>query len=730
MTMENKSTSLPFSSRSSLGSATLRLQSIASHQSRSSSKNSATPGELRTQLPLRTACSPFEYEALQGDEIRVLVVEPGERDQKIFCKLIHVRLRDDISFEAVSYAWGDPTPGKSIILKTSQGRCHFGVTKNLRKALYQFRDSVKSVTLWIDALCVNQKDVEEKSAQVMRMTEIYSRADRVRVWLGVADKWSDDALSYLEETLQKDKIEVTEHDDDGIDSLDMLLRRPWFRRRWVIQEIAFAKNITLFCGAKCLPWKDFADSFVTFLRLLPTESDVSYIGEDFSRTCANTLIYVSNNIFQRDSKAQRIIHWLVSIEALLQRLNQFEATDPRDVVYALLALGKDTYASKSIPVDYMKPVWEVYRDVIALIVSQSKSLDIICRPWAPLGSGMPSWIQSCSKASFQTNEMGVTTITNADTLVGETGRSAYRACGNSLSMTASSDFSLLGEASKVIIADGFIVDEIETCGDVAVDGVIPRSWLKLGGWNSEAAGLPPDIFWRTLVANRDDKGDHPPAWYPRICHRVFADADSGHAFTAFSPGLLKDRYKDAPMVREFINRLYATTWNRSFGKTAINEAPGLFPASTKKGDLICILYGCSVPVVMRRMQTTNTQGMRKPAESPTGVHIEPYLTQLRSIYLKQGASWDDGVDADIIFHAEGSAEQELLESYQKRPVKRGNVDVRRASNAAKDRDMERSSQTDLECTLVGECFMYGVMDGEAMELIRSGGLGPIKFGIW
>ena len=94
------------------------------------------------------------YAPLQADHIRLLVIKPGRAHWKLFCEVIHVSLGDEVSYEALSYAWGDPTPTHAITLQTGDRVTQIGVTKNLWDALRQFRDIDKSVTLWIDALCL------------------------------------------------------------------------------------------------------------------------------------------------------------------------------------------------------------------------------------------------------------------------------------------------------------------------------------------------------------------------------------------------------------------------------------------------------------------------------------------------------------------------------------------------------------------------------------------------
>lgn len=264
-----------------------------------------------------------------------------------------------------------------------------GVTKHLLSALHQFRQVLEPVTMWIDAICIDQNTFEEKNTQIMRMTEIYNTVASVRIWLGAGNKTSDSAMDFIPLILGLHDAKVNVLNYSNIlkwKDLHKLLTRSWFSRRWVIQEIAFAKDASVHCGAGSVSWRDFADTVTIYADTsrdlgnqfwgLGTVEEISHLG-------AYGLIFASNDIFRRDSSRTRIFYRLVSFETLLQRLVRFEATEPRDVVYAILALAKDTYTSRRVVVDYSKPVWEVYREAVALIVQGSNSLDIILRPWAP-----------------------------------------------------------------------------------------------------------------------------------------------------------------------------------------------------------------------------------------------------------------------------------------------------------------------------------------------------------
>ncbi|KUJ09719.1 HET-domain-containing protein, partial [Mollisia scopiformis] len=111
---------------------------------------------------------------------RLAVLQPGSRTTSIRVKLVHTTFADRPKYEALSYAWGRADVVKGVELN---GR-RVEIRVNLWLALVHLRRTKEERLLWIDAICINQADLEERSEQVQIMAYIYSRAKRVLVWLG------------------------------------------------------------------------------------------------------------------------------------------------------------------------------------------------------------------------------------------------------------------------------------------------------------------------------------------------------------------------------------------------------------------------------------------------------------------------------------------------------------------------------------------------------------------
>ncbi|KAH8595398.1 heterokaryon incompatibility protein-domain-containing protein [Bisporella sp. PMI_857] len=228
------------------------------------------------------------HRPLPGDSIRLLILQPGLFNDPIRCQLEQVSLSAGHTYEALSYMWGNAGDTSPMILD----RTPYHITKNLECALRYLRYRESSRVLWVDAICIDQNNPDEKSEQVPMMGEIYSRATKVHAWLGEPDHEVDCVFDVLQEFRdRKRKAEVPTHFDaaeqlsfyrqlfrdiyqDKAGSLpeksdlddDMLheefnwlcpfYTRPYWRRVWIVQELVLAKLVVVYCGNKSIDFDD------------------------------------------------------------------------------------------------------------------------------------------------------------------------------------------------------------------------------------------------------------------------------------------------------------------------------------------------------------------------------------------------------------------------------------------------------------------------------------------
>ena len=123
-----------------------------------------------------------------GGEIRLLTLLPGAFSQRIEIELniTTLQIGHIPKYEALSYCSGSSKNPKTIFVNGDS----LSVTESLAMALPYLRVIYRPGVLWIDAICVNQSDLQERSIQVERMVDVYSWVDRVVVWLGQGSKSS------------------------------------------------------------------------------------------------------------------------------------------------------------------------------------------------------------------------------------------------------------------------------------------------------------------------------------------------------------------------------------------------------------------------------------------------------------------------------------------------------------------------------------------------------------
>ncbi len=165
--------------------------------------------EEMNRLEFGEACD-YKYAPLQHlDSIRLLELLPGEMESPIQMNLAEFRLQENPPYEAFSYTWATEDGDYSL---SSQIRCgkttRLWITKNCELALRYLRETDSRRILWVDAICINQNDINERGHQVGMMRDIYSQVPRVLVWLGEASKDLGAPLSYIVDSISPWALEA------------------------------------------------------------------------------------------------------------------------------------------------------------------------------------------------------------------------------------------------------------------------------------------------------------------------------------------------------------------------------------------------------------------------------------------------------------------------------------------------------------------------------------------
>jgi hypothetical protein len=635
-------------------------------------------------------------------------------------------------YEALSYTWGDANEHMSREIQLahhvksgkfggviSQSRfTSFLVRSNLYAALEHFREREDHIYLWVDAVCINQDDQKEKTAQVSRMHEIYSEATNVCGWLGTGPAERGEArktFKFLRDILDLERLDKMIEDrkepgetrnnspkkpDETLDNLLLvaeLLKNRYFSRRWIVQELALARRATVQWGDEAMDWNDFSDAIDLFVTKQDKFKEI--LGRHWNQPVdlhvlgAAKLVHIESNLL-RKSEDGRVQQKLASLEGLVCcMLLAFEALESRDTIYAALSIARETSSHTSdltararrqvtprleswgyigvilrlllqlvirvvargtispaadilltkqldqrIQPNYQKCLLDVCTDFIAYCIEDSNSLDILCRHWAPVKApqnplpqeeneidSLPSWISSQGYYAYGSAREHLGGRKNGDSFVGpRPGERNYHAsrtlhpCYRFVEKTkrqrnqeyeraiiasgSTTERPVISRYTKRLLVRGQCLATITQLSGRCSDGVIHNEAFELGGWppvctNSEV----PSKLWRTLVADRGPDGANPPTWYRRACRQCL---DHCNTAGALDTDKVKNHRDTKILMKTFIERVQSVVWNRTFFEATevrdVNKKHfGLAPGHAEKDDLICIFFGCSVPVVIR-----------------------------------------------------------------------------------------------------------------------------------
>ncbi len=514
-------------------------------------------------------------------------------------------------FEALSYAVGQHDNSRSAGIASRGVVTQISISRTLETVLITLRLESRDRLLWIDAISINQHDQAERSAQIKKMGQIFHAASNVCIWLGPAsaEDQSNDAIEFIPSVLDFMTLDQTLKDEAKKPrwlALSRLMTRDWFRRRWVVQEMALAKTAIIYCGSSCVPWSDFAAAADIFeSRWLEIREALGWewaekLG-DVHVPGASSLVNISSGVFQKDYLGN-IQRRCFDLETLISILPMFAVTEPLDSVYSVLSLGHDTYDVENLKIhlDYSLSPKKVFVSVVEHIIDVSDSLDVICRPWAP-SCALPSWIPTVDKYEYTRRHDGQYERENADSLVSLPGRPIYSASGRR-SYPEGFRIEWIND-EPILLVRGYRLGWVREVGDHCVNGNIPRDWHSIGQWERHQ-GQVPDAYWRTIVADRGLHGERPPAWFGDVCTHCFQQNTVRDLDTSRLMRMLRSSH-----ARELLRRVQLTVWNRRLfqaststpGKENEENLPvlGLGPAETRSGDSIVILQGCSVPVILR-----------------------------------------------------------------------------------------------------------------------------------
>ncbi|KAI0114151.1 heterokaryon incompatibility protein-domain-containing protein [Nemania sp. FL0031] len=489
------------------------------------------------------------YSVLPSGHIRLLWVLPESDKDEIHCSLEIADLdadrntdqNKDLMFDCLSYTWMNPLglPESSPEFQREKDNpfcqriaCNgspLRVSRNLFECLQFFRhkglhvrsaadeDASCTLPIWIDAVCIDQNNEEEKSKQIPMMRYIYARARQVLIWLGPEDEHIYRAASVIDQLASVAKgirgleyYDLTTEDPCpklGITppisleewcSYASLLQRAWFSRVWVAQETYFAKSIVVFCGKKEILWENLERSASVLQetglaealeRMVQSNIDLE-ITVNASLTDSPNLgrNAVPINSFSplKSSLNNQLILTVFggqgekvpfSLDSLLAYTGYLEAGQPADKVFGLYGIWQNSKIGQEfeylVPVSYKISVSDVFTNATYAAIRESKDLNIL-RLVRPTASELPSWVPDYTRwpqlynitirrrlSITETNKNGET-VSRSDAGGGEA-HTNWRADGGQ-SWGNSEDIPRLGKQSRRLAVKGILFEPIACIG--------------------------------------------------------------------------------------------------------------------------------------------------------------------------------------------------------------------------------------------------------------------------
>ncbi|QGI61050.1 hypothetical protein CEK27_005021 [Fusarium fujikuroi] len=555
----------------------------------------------------------YQYRPIEDASIRLVRILP-ERKTMIKCEIIHVSLEQPPPYKAISYTWGDTGDTRKIEIEG----CLIPIAVSLHGALQALRKKQSSVLVWADALCINQKDRDERSQQVQLMPFIYSNADSVAIWLGPEENDSTRAVSFLDAIATTgepfgssniSKLLAAGAENGDLLAVVSLFGREYWRRLWVVQEVFNAKRIMVHSGSTRLEWKKYQSASVLFSQ---RRGELIFNNKDqLKRRLAaspDQFSYVQTLIYQGPASLPDLkFHMSDGEEALLQVLRTCRrklASDPRDKLYGILGVLPASIRDE-FRADYNLSVKDVYTEIVDFLLKTTEKLDIICEaihfPVHTSTANLPTFVPDWSHIP-QTSAMGF--------------KYNFSASGSSKAICRFRDerlnkLEISGLEIDVVQSKGVVVGTLCNLGDYLVAFLHWRALLlqAVEGRNEQELQMAEECFAATIclgqIPSEYDRG----RWQAEIYHifaNLFRDRlpyirlDDRLAYYLETPSEVK-----AEMRRHFLQIHFGDRMmGRCFCLTQ-NRRLAMGSGFMLAGDVIVVPLGCSTPILLR---AEGTQG--------------------------------------------------------------------------------------------------------------------------
>jgi hypothetical protein len=458
------------------------------------------------------------------------------------------------------------------------------ITSNLWDFLCAQSKELAGQLLWIDQICINQMDPLERACQVRLMSRIFENATETIIWLGKEDDDTEHAFQRIqhfanlpEETVDMLRAGALSYSPDRSfvnghgKSLRNILGRSWFSRLWALQEAVLSTSPKFLCGTKSTSWDDLVTAFV----------NLSFVFDTSFNNTIHTMDALRN---KRQEGGQTSL-----LSLLVRTYLDFECSDPRDKVYALLSMQSSI---SDLPIDYTAKIEDVYIAAAQALVRSTGSLDLLGAVdnsdplHLPEKSVLPSWVPDWRGMSWANPFLD---------------KFHFQACKD---FTTLRHPELISTSLKV---DGRIIDRVYQVESVSDVDILSKSDENLDAAQAFLQNIPDRIYHGIPETNYIL-----PRRFEALLVRTIL---VGH-YTLYGGPLARIDWTNEERIWKLLNSKslgpndeldarslwFEVRWMcRRRTILALEEhTMALGPPNTEPGDVVCILHGSKLPIVLRR----------------------------------------------------------------------------------------------------------------------------------
>jgi hypothetical protein len=548
-------------------------------------------------------------------------------------------------YHGLPLEWDDPNETRNIYIDDQEFPVRWNLAEALRSLCQLFREPRM---FWIDAICIDQSNLEERSTQVQLMHRIYYFAVRTYAWLGPTTEDSGMALQAIADynkawSARKEELRPGHVDKSYVDQYKALaekeIRAPgsiqllraiakfflrnWWSRAWIVQEAVLSKRLQIICGSSPpVEWESVSGTF----RLLSQHMVMGMLLGSANDPLGD-LLYATITIAHRFQHINEAIEMRRSglpyhgLPEVLFSLRTAQSLDPRDKVYAGLSISRDP---AMVTVNYQLSFSDVFLLASKGWIEKERDLHILDFCVLSQHSTLPSWVTDWTNTTKR--------LPLPKRRVPGIKKQIYSAGGYNENLR----FRFANDNDAALILQGIPLDTISFVGEVAYDqevhwtrtlapktldqaidlvrrqrdetkkasdAINSQSWLY--SWLKEIdISRCPGLRTKNEITNLEG---------PSIPDDLKYAHTGEDIFNAFMRTCLADVFRNetgssALRTREYtqsddILRLINTTLLSTLpGRTFIATSQGfigLAPEEAQPGDWVCVIPGNETPVVLR-----------------------------------------------------------------------------------------------------------------------------------